>query len=79
MWTSGDTTASSSTLTLWARTTYPDWFSCPSLSCSAPDPTHAATTLRKKIQSEHSNPHPQLRKFWTNHQTTRNLVFRNKQ
>ena len=33
----------------------------------------------KRVQRKHSNPHPCLQKFRANHQTTRTLVFRNKQ
>jgi hypothetical protein len=42
-------------------------------ACSAPDRTHAATTPRKKVQL------PPTLEFGSNHQTTRTLVFRNKQ
>jgi hypothetical protein len=36
-------------------------------------------TAQKKVQSEHSNPHPQLQKIGANHHITHILLFRNKQ
>jgi hypothetical protein len=46
-------------LTLLTHPMLSDWFSRPSLSYYPVDPSaHTTTTPRKKVQSEHSNPHP---------------------